>query len=101
MGKCRGEETDGGMDRRKWTGGNKQWDEEGEWTYLDSRGETIIDYEIVNEEVWESVEEFRIGERAESNHLEMASRKRRRAVRDTDENSYLHNVQCAKSYFFL
>jgi hypothetical protein len=68
MGKCRGEETDGRMDRRKWTGGNvnKQGDKEGEWSYLDSRGETMIDYKIVNEEVWESVEELRIGERAEA-----------------------------------
>jgi hypothetical protein len=30
--------------------GNKQGDEEGEWTYIDSRGETLIDYGIVNEE---------------------------------------------------
>jgi hypothetical protein len=25
--------------------GNKQGDEEGEWTYIGSRGETVIDYE--------------------------------------------------------
>jgi hypothetical protein len=64
-GKCRGEETDG-MDPRKWMGGlngNKQGDEEGEWTYTDSRGETMIDYGIVNEETWERVGKFRIGER--------------------------------------
>jgi hypothetical protein len=44
-GKCRGEETDG-MDPRKWMGvlnGNKQGDEEGKWTYIGSRGETMID----------------------------------------------------------
>jgi hypothetical protein len=52
--------------------GNKQGDQEGEWTYIGSRGETMIDYGIVNEE-----EEFRIGERAESDHLEVALRKRR------------------------
>jgi predicted DNA-binding WGR domain protein len=37
----------------------------------------VIDYGIVNEEAWERVEEFRIGERAESDHLEIALRKRR------------------------
>jgi hypothetical protein len=36
--------------------GNKQGDEEGEWTYVGSRGETVIDYAIVNEEAWERVE---------------------------------------------
>jgi hypothetical protein len=52
--------------------GNKQGDEEGEWTtYIDSRGLTVIDYGIVNEEAWERVEEFRIGERVKSNHLQL------------------------------
>jgi predicted DNA-binding WGR domain protein len=45
---------------------------------IGSRGETVIDYGIVNEEAWERVEQFRIGERAESDHLEIALRKRRR-----------------------
>jgi hypothetical protein len=43
--------------------GNKQRDEEGEWTYIGSRGETVIDYAIVNEEAWERVEKLTIGER--------------------------------------
>jgi hypothetical protein len=42
---------------------NKQGNEEEEWTCIGSRGETVIDYGIVNEEAWEKVEEFRIGER--------------------------------------
>jgi hypothetical protein len=57
--------------------GNKQGDEEGKWTYVGSRGETVIDYGIVNEEALEKVEEFRIGEKAETGHLEIALRKRR------------------------
>jgi hypothetical protein len=57
--------------------GKKQGDEEGEWTYVGSRGETVIDYEIVKEEALEKVEEFRIGERVESEYLEIALRKRR------------------------
>jgi hypothetical protein len=31
-------------------------------TYIDSRRETVIDCEIVNEEAWERVEKFRIRE---------------------------------------
>jgi hypothetical protein len=59
--------------------GNKQGDEEGEWTYMDSRGETVIPYDrIVNEEAWQRGEEFRLGERVDSAHLEIALRKRRR-----------------------
>jgi hypothetical protein len=52
--KCRGEVLNG----------NKQREEEGSWTYIGSRGEreTVVDYGIVNEEAWERVEEFRIGE---------------------------------------
>jgi hypothetical protein len=58
--------------------GNKQGDEEGEWTYMDSRGETEIPYDrIVNEEAWQRGEEFRLGERVDSDHLEIALRKRR------------------------
>jgi hypothetical protein len=37
----------------------------------------VIDYGIINEEAWERVEEFRIEERVESDHLEIALRKRR------------------------
>jgi hypothetical protein len=42
--------------------GNKQGDEEGGWTYIGSSRETVIYYVIVNEEAWERVEEFKIGE---------------------------------------
>jgi hypothetical protein len=58
--------------------GDEEGDEEGEWTYMDSRGETVIPYDrIVNEEAWERVGEFRIRERVESNHLEIALSNRR------------------------
>jgi hypothetical protein len=49
------------MDGRKWMGsGNKQRDEERKWTYVGCRGETVIDYGIVNEEASEKVEKFKI-----------------------------------------
>jgi hypothetical protein len=59
------------MDRRKKRSGTNKG------TYIGSRRETVIDYGIVNEEAWERVEEFRIGEKVESDHLEIALKKRR------------------------
>jgi hypothetical protein len=49
--------------------GNKRGDEEGEVTYVGSRGETVIDYAIVNEAAWERVKEFKVGVRVDSDHL--------------------------------
>jgi hypothetical protein len=43
---------------------NRQGDEEGEWTYVGSRGETMIDYAIENQEARDRVEEFRIGRKS-------------------------------------
>jgi hypothetical protein len=59
------------IDENGWEAltGNKQGDEEREWTYVGSRGETVIEYTIVNEEGWERVEKFTIGERVETDHL--------------------------------
>jgi hypothetical protein len=53
-----------------------KWNEENGWEVLngdkqgDEEGEAVIDYGRVNDEAWERVEEFRIGERVESNHEE-------------------------------
>jgi hypothetical protein len=57
-------------------GRNKQGDEEEEWTYIGSRGKTVIYSGIENEEAWERVEEFRIEERVEAHHLEITLRER-------------------------
>jgi hypothetical protein len=56
------------MDGKCWHG-NKQGDEEGEMTYVGSRGETVIDYATVNEAAWGRAEEFKVGERADTHHL--------------------------------
>jgi hypothetical protein len=45
----------------------KKGDEEEEWTYIGSRGETEIDYGMVKEEAWERVEELTIGDRVAGN----------------------------------
>jgi hypothetical protein len=45
-----------------------EWIEENVWEVLNGNkqgDEIVIDYGIVNEETWERVEEFRIGERVE------------------------------------
>jgi predicted DNA-binding WGR domain protein len=68
---------------------NKQGNEEWEWTYIGSRGETVIDYGIVNEEAWERVEEFRIGERVESEHLEIVLKKPRRGKEQRRKGVYV------------
>jgi hypothetical protein len=78
---------------------NKQRDEEGGWTYVGNRGETVVDYGIVNEEAWERVEELRIEERAESNHLEVGLRKRRRRKKTEKEKSGDRN-ETVYFYFF-
>jgi hypothetical protein len=44
---------------------------------IGSMGEKVIDYGKVNEKAWQKVEEFRIGERAEPDNLEVGLRKRR------------------------
>ncbi|RYA67777.1 hypothetical protein DD592_27285, partial [Enterobacter cloacae complex sp. 2DZ2F20B] len=54
---------------REILNGNKEGDEEGEWTYVGARGESIIDYAIVNEEAWEEIESFKVREMVESGHM--------------------------------
>jgi hypothetical protein len=41
---------------------------------LHSREETVIDYGIVNEEAYQRPEEFRIGDRVESDHVPLEIR---------------------------
>lgn len=49
--------------------GNLEGDEEGEWTYIGSSGNSVIDYGIVNAEAREEIENFVVEERIESDHL--------------------------------
>jgi hypothetical protein len=58
--------------------GSKQGEEEGGmdlYVLIGSRGETEVDYGIVNEEGWERVEEFRIGEIVDHPPLEISIEK--------------------------
>jgi hypothetical protein len=69
--------------------GNKQGDEEGEWTHIISREETVIDYGIVNEEPWEGVEKFRIEKRALRKRRE-GKEQRRKGVGNRNKTVYCY-----------
>ncbi|KAH0810075.1 hypothetical protein GEV33_012716 [Tenebrio molitor] len=64
------------VEERGWDvlNGNCIGDEKGEYTYIGSRGETVIDYVMVNEEAWDKIEEFKVGERVESDHMPLEVR---------------------------
>lgn len=49
--------------------GEKKGDEEGEWTYAGGRGESVIDYMIGDEEVWEKISKIKMADRINSNHF--------------------------------
>lgn len=49
-------------------------EEEGNWTYVGSRGETVIDYVIGNEDVWGKIEGLEIGSRIDSDHFPIVVR---------------------------
>ena len=59
------------VDSKAWVilNGYKKGDYEGEFTYIGSRGSTVIDYVIVNEDTNELIEEFNIEESIDSDHL--------------------------------
>lgn len=48
--------------------GNKEGDDQGEWTFTEAKGSSVIDYVICNAETWEEIKSFRIGERIESDY---------------------------------
>jgi hypothetical protein len=56
--KCRGEEADG-VDRRKWMGSAER----------EQTRRRRMQYAIVNEATWGRVEEFKVGERVDADHL--------------------------------
>jgi hypothetical protein len=75
--------------------GNKQGDEEGEWIFIGSRWETVINYGMVNEEARERVEEFRIGEREREKEREREREskimEKFQHIKFTKETMYCHN----------
>lgn len=49
--------------------GNWKGDEEGEFTYISTQGQSVIDYGIINFQAEQEVEYFKIEERTESDYL--------------------------------
>lgn len=56
--------------KKRWTvaNGNVEGDEEGEYTFTGPRGNTVIDYVIMNERIRDKVRKFKVEERIESDH---------------------------------
>lgn len=46
--------------------GNKEGNEQGEWTFAGTLGSSVIDYAIYN--AWDVIEEFKVGERTKLDH---------------------------------
>ncbi|KAJ3656642.1 hypothetical protein Zmor_015699 [Zophobas morio] len=59
------------IEERGWEvlNGVEEGDEGGEFTWIGKRGESVIDYVIVNGLAEEEVETFKIGERVDSDHM--------------------------------
>jgi hypothetical protein len=76
------------VEERGWDvlNGNCIGNEKGEYTYIGSRGETVIDNVMVNEEAWDKIEEFKVGERVESDHMPLEvrtkGREKERSMKD-------------------
>lgn len=49
--------------------GNVEKDEEGKWTYLEPRKNSVIDYAVVSAITKRDIVEFKVEERVESDHM--------------------------------
>lgn len=49
--------------------GGMKWDEDGKWTYVGGKGESVIDYIIGNEDVWEKMQKMEVADRIDSDHF--------------------------------
>lgn len=52
---------------------NVKGDEKEEYTFVESRRHTVIDYRIINTEGINKIEQFRVLERTESDHMPPAN----------------------------
>lgn len=58
------------LEEQGWSvlNGNYRGDEEGEWTYVGERGNSVIDYVIGDNRTRERIVEFRMEDRIDSDH---------------------------------
>jgi len=61
--------------------GNMRGNENGELLYIGGRGESVVDYVLVNQKAWKKIEKIKIGYRVESDHqpleIEIRMKKKR------------------------
>lgn len=86
-----GEEMLEWMEEKGWSvlNGNKEGDESGKWTYYKGENRSTIDYAVVNEQAWEQIIKFEVGERIESDHqpiiVEIKTRNRKNIEKQEDK----------------
>jgi len=58
------------VEDRGWdiANGNMRGDENGELTYIGGKGESVVDYILVNQKTWNKIKKMKIGNRVESDH---------------------------------
>lgn len=61
---------------------------EGESTYVEARGSTVINYIVVSEELGDKVIEFKIGERVESDHMPLLVKIEEKEGRGEEEEEH-------------
>lgn len=61
---------------------------EGESTYVEVRGSTVINYIVVSEELGDKVIEFKIGERVESDHMPLSAKIEEKEGRGEEEEEH-------------
>ncbi|CAL1672496.1 unnamed protein product [Lasius platythorax] len=63
------------MEEKGWSIMNRSKGDESElWTYVGGKGTSVIDYVVANEMEEEDIQEMRIGDRTESDHLPLEVR---------------------------
>lgn len=66
--------------------GTQIGDEEGEFTYIGSKGSTVIDYVIVNDNYIDLVNSFKVGERVDSDHMPLCLELNEAEIQREEEN---------------
>lgn len=58
------------LEERGWKigNGNMRGDEVGELTYEGGKGTSVVDYLVVNQDVWDRISRLKVGERVQSDH---------------------------------
>lgn len=62
-------------------------DKEGEFTYVEARGSSVIDYVIVNKNGKEIVKEFKVEEKVDSDHMPLIVKLKEKEGNEEDEEA--------------